>query len=422
MDVRRWASTEPRSGTTYLAVCGMVLLTATISLGALSATRVRTRASRSANKIADARQYAISATEIGRLWIAQDKNWRTDYANGVWFANKPIGQGTFSLTVTNPNGTLNHSAYDPVILSATGTCGQATQYAQVTLSAQTTPYTCLTAALSSASGITFNSNVIVDARNQTLAANGAVSGPSSLIVNANVAATGSITGSSYNGTNTTLATPLTFPDATAFSYYQQTGTAIAFSSISSNSIQNVVLSPTSNPYGATNANGVYVIDCQGNTLNIQNCRIVGTLILLNPGSSTKIQSSVVWSPAVSNYPCLMVNGNLMINGNGNYLQESSGNNFNPPGTPYPYPSGVANSTTSDSFPPAIQGLMYVAGNLSVQGSELAANVIVTGGAFSTSGGLSLYLTYDPTYYKSPPPGFGTLQMVVSPGSWQQTTH
>ena len=410
---------QNRTGTTYLAVCGMVLLVATISLGGLAAVRVRTRDARSRNDLLEARQYAVSATEIARLLIAQDKNWRTDYSNGAWFTNKPIGRGTYSLTVTNPNGALNHSIFDPVILSATGTCGKATQYVQVTLNAQTIPYTCMTAALSTASGISLGT-AVVDANNQTLGTNGGVS--ASGTVNSNVSAVGAISGGAYNGTNTTITTPLTFPDATAFSYYQQNGTNMSIGSIPSATIQNVLLSATNNPFGGgTNANGVYVIDCQGNSLNIQNCRIVGTLVLLNPGTIT-IKSSVVWGPAVSNYPCLMVNGGLTITCNGSYLNEGGSQNFNPPGTPYPYPSGTSNSTSGDAYPAAIQGLIYVAGSLSVQGTELATNVIVVGGAFSTSNSPSLYLSYDPTYYKNPPPGFGIIQMIPSPGSWQQVVH
>ena len=222
---------------------------------------------------------------------------------------------------------------------------------------------------------------------------------------------------------TTLATALTFPDSTAVSYYQQTGTAISFSSLSGNSLQNVLLSPSSNPYGSgANANGVYVIDCQGNNLSVQNCRIVGTLVILNPGSGTTIQNSVVCCPAVSNYPCLMVNGSITINQGNNYLSEGNSQNYNPPGTPYPYPTGTSNTTGGDLFPPSIQGLIYVAGNLTIQGSELAANVIVVGGSCSIGNAMTLYLSYDPTYYKSPPPGLGTIQMAVSPGSWQPVAH
>jgi hypothetical protein len=412
---------EARRGTTYLAVCGMVLLVATISLGGLSATRVRGRAGRTRKDIMEARTYAVSATELGRLWIAQDKNWRTDHANGAWFTGKTIGRGSFSLTVTNPNGALNHSIFDPVVLSATGACGKAMQYAQVTLNAKTIPYTCLGAALSAATGITLGS-AVVDANNQILATNGSVSA-SSPAVNANVQATGLIAGGTYNGTNTTITKALTFPDATVFNYYQTNGTNISFGSIPGATIQNVLLTPSSNPFGGgTNSNGVYVIDCQGGALTIQQCRIIGTLVLLNPGPGTQIGSSVVWRSAVNNYPCLLVNGSLTVSSSGSYLSEAGTYNFNPAGTPYPWPSGASNSTMTDSFPPAVMGLVYVAGDLTLQGSEFAVNVMAVGGMFTAAASTTFFLNYDATYLNSPPPGFGPVQMVVSPGSWQQVVH
>src|SRR5260370_36471608 len=109
----RRSRTALRRGSTYLAVCGMCLLVATIALGALAAVRVRARAAKARNDALEARQYAVSATEIGRVWIAQDKKWRTDYANGAWFASKSIGRGSYSLSAVNPNGAMDNSASDP---------------------------------------------------------------------------------------------------------------------------------------------------------------------------------------------------------------------------------------------------------------------------------------------------------------------
>lgn len=399
----------------------MVLLVATILMGGLSATRVRARAGRARNDLQDARQYAISATDIGRLWIAQDKTWRTDYSNGAWFTSQPIGRGTFSLSVTNPNGALNHSNYDQVILSATGVCGKATQYAQVTLNATIVPSTCLTAALSAATAISIGT-LTIDANNQFLATNGAISATSPA-VNANLQAMGLIAGGAFNGTSTTITKALTFPDATVCSYYQTNGTGMSIGSIPSGTIQNVLISPSSNPYGGgTNPNGIYVIDCQGMPLTIQQCRIIGTLVLLNPGVGTQIGSSVVWRSAVSNYPCLIVNGGLTINSSGAYLSEGGTYNFNPAGAPYPWPGGTSNATMTDSFPPAVMGLVYVAGDVTLQGTEFVVNVLSLGGTFTATSSGTLYLNYDPTYYKSPPPGFGPIQMVPALGTWQQVVH
>jgi hypothetical protein len=397
----------------------MCLLVATIALGALSAVRARARAAKARNDALEARLYALAATEVARIRIAHDTTWRSDYANGTWFTNESIGRGTYSLSVVDPNGPLNGSPTDPVILTGTGAVGQALQTTQVTLVAKSTPYTCLNAAVT-AGGFIGIGNSIIQANNQTLATNFAA-WAFGAVVNGNVEAANSIFGFTYNGTTKTSVAARTLPDATVFSDYQTSGTAINYNSIPSNNIQQVLLSPSINPYGATNANGIYVVDCQGGNMNIQQCRIVGTLVLLNAGN-VQIQNQVVWSPAVANYPCLLIDGDLTVNSNGNYLTEGGGENYNPPGTPYPYPSGFSNMTTTDTYVPAVQGMVYLAGNLTVQGNVFAANLLVVGGSLSMAGGATLYMSYDPIYYNNPPPGFGTVSMVVSPGSWQQVTH
>jgi hypothetical protein len=68
------------------------------------------------------------------------------------------------------------------------------------------------------------------------------------------------------------------------------------------------------------------------------------------------------------------------------------------------------------------GLVYASGSVTLQGTEFAVYVLAAGGAFTATTAASLYLNYDQTYYKNPPPGFGSIQMVPSPGSWQQVVH
>ena len=45
-------------------------------------------------------------------------------------------------------------------------------------------------------------------------------------------------------------------------------------------------------FGATNPEGIYVIDCQGGMIRVQYSRIVGTLVLLNPDSVSDIEDNV----------------------------------------------------------------------------------------------------------------------------------
>ena len=55
---------------------------------------------------------------------------------------------------------------------------------------------------------------------------------------------------------------------------------------------------------------IYVIDCGGQSIMVQNMRLAGTLVLLNTGSNSAIQGSVNMAPSVANYPTLLVSGSL----------------------------------------------------------------------------------------------------------------
>jgi hypothetical protein len=211
------------------------------------------------------------------------------------------------------------------------------------------------------------------------------------------------------------------PDATVFDSYIL-GTAIAISSIPTSqgvrTIENKLLSPGINPYGSgvKNANGIYVIDCQSGNLRIRNSRIVGTLVILNPGVFS-VQQAVNWEPAIANYPSLLVRGNAELAfTNSPLLSESSLSfNFNPAHTPY---AGGWNINTTDSYPSVMKGLIYASGNVTTKNSVTIDGVLVIGTTLSAANALSL--SYLSSFYDNPPPGFGGApEMVVSPGTWKQ---
>lgn len=424
-----------RRGAAYLSVLGMTLVTAVISLGALHAVRAQSQSSDSVGDMAEARLYALSAVEWGRREIAASTSWRTDHTNGVWLNQAAIGNtsgtakthGKFSLSVVNPNGALNRFDADPVVLTATGYKGDAVQTFQVTLTPKINPLNCLTAALTSGGNITFGT-ADVNPTGHLIASNGSITA-GFLIFGAdiypNVEAVGSISGFTYHGSVSGQSSNATrdLPASTAFDYYNANGTSISITSIplvvTMRTISRALLSPASNPFGAqTNAQGIYVIDCQGQSVTITNSRIVGTLVLLNAGVGATVDGSVVWSAAVSNYPCLMVQGSLTLKSQQSSLSESGGTNvnFNPAGTPYPYSTGVTDSDTSDSYTSAIDGLVYVSSNLTIENHPTVSNLVVGG---TTTFFNDLTLNYNAGYFTNPPPGFYKVDMLVTPGTWKQ---
>lgn len=183
-----------------------------------------------------------------------------------------------------------------------------------------------------------------------------------------------------------------------------------------------LLSPSVNPYGAPDAEGIYIINCSGRDVVIGRSRIVGTLVFIDPGINTAIQDSVTWEPAVYNYPALLTNNDVTIKLNSAGLSEANiGINLNPPGTPYPFIGGTANATIADSYPSKITGLIYSTTDLAFANSSNITGVVITDDDISVNA-TSLTLQYANIYLNDPPPGFdsGTITMKVIPGTWQRT--
>lgn len=409
------------AGVAYVTILGIASIVLTIGVVGIAASRAISRAADQSCDIAEARLHAQSALDIGRVIIAQNSYWRSTYSNGPWITNQPIGGGHFSLDVTNPSGALNALPIGPVVVTGTGTKGNAVQKVQVTLSPLVTPYTCLNAAMFAGSNITLSSGTISPV-GCTIAANGNIIASSSAIAPSAQAA-GICTGGTYqNGSASLVATRTAPATATVFSQYLASGTTINITSIpvisGSRHIRGVLISPTVNPYtGVTNASGIYIIDCQGATLVITDCRIVGTLVLLNPGWGTTVRDYVNWSPAVANYPCLMVQGNVTLDMKSDDTVGESAVNYNPPGTPYPFATGgTANTTLANQYPATITGLVYASGNITTT-SHPTVGMLIAGGSITASNHLAL--SYDPSILTNPPPGFFTATMPVVSGSFKQ---
>lgn len=203
------------------------------------------------------------------------------------------------------------------------------------------------------------------------------------------------------------------PDATTMSAWQSLATACPLPG--GKRFEKTVLSPRENPYGDTNADGVYWFT-GGGTVTLKSFRVVGTLIFSGVGV-LQIDDSVRIEPAVPGYPAILTDSAIQFTGSGIALDEKKlGINFNPPGTPF---MGEEDSDTADMIPAVIQGLVYSKGNISCNGNHTIKGVVVTEGNANISG--QLLMQYDlPT---SVPTGFSTVtgQRIV-PGSIERLTN
>lgn len=172
-----------------------------------------------------------------------------------------------------------------------------------------------------------------------------------------------------------------------------------------------VLSPSINPFGGTaNSQGIYWINCAGNKVTIERSRILGTLLIVNPGPGSCIGNGPVhMSPAVAGYPALLVDAdntsdadfaiyatNLALN------ERENATNFNPAGAPHE--DFGQDNDQNDIYQSAIIGLVAIEDDLTFQNTPLIRGQLLVGDDISNSSG-TLEIQYQPASLLNPPPGF-----------------
>lgn len=407
-----------RTGGVYIAVLGSGMLVTLIGLTALAAVRIQRITVTTAAEAEQARIYAQSAVELGAEWVRADPLWRATRTSGVWAQDQPIGDATFTLEGIDPvDGNLLNRPTDPLILKATITRGRARQIVQARLDASGDPLDVLETAiyvpgeLRVQTGATLSILGAPAATGTTLRNDGSIVGDAECLT-----PTGSGT---ISGSLTVGALPRTLPTSDVLAIYTGLGTEINPGTL----IEKRLLAPGVNPWGATNAEGVYIIRSTQD-LVIRDSRIHGTLVILCPGKEVTIAGNVLIHPARADYPSVIVDGDLVLEfSSATELSESNLKvNFNPPAAPYEGTSN--NNNNQDSFPSEIRGLVHVTGDLAVRaGSPRLRGTAIVESAASSSAieiGASLEIIHDPQIMANPPMGYmEAVSMSVTPGSWRQ---
>ncbi len=406
-----------RRGTVYVAVLGLAMLALVLGLGGMMAARVEARRAATGSDAGAARAHAVSALALGRRWIEDDPGWRWNKAGSAWLALSPFEDGLISLTVTNPSGALSRSSLDPVVMVATGQRGSARQKLRVTLAPRPEPMACLDGVMWCA-GSKFHVTHRFSAPGLLVATNGNFS--ASGTVDADVEAAGTISGSTYGGTKKAGAAVREMPVfARVLAEYALVGSAgnLATLPLSGGNrvIEKRLIAPNHPLPGVTaNPSGVYVLDCKGAGVEMKHLRLVGTLVLHNCAGLT-IKEPVCWEPAVANYPCLIVDGPVVIDTDGKAVEETSPDvNLNPSNTRFPYPHGTTNSIVSDTYPAAISGLVYTGGDFTLKRKNWTLGHVVANGQILSDEDVTI-APYEP-YAATPPPGIADVKMV--PSSWE----
>lgn len=412
-----------RAGYLYVAVVLTATIVSIIGFASMNVARTQLRNATMMTEHELARGLAQSGIELGIAQINSDPGWQTNIVHDTELptGGVSVNGGTMHWLLEDapgPNGKLltgigRKDDVEVRLQVQVGTGGSSTVGAPLLVGGSIITEDALESILANGGPIRSNSSVTNW---------GTISG--------NLEAQAFSNYGTYTGTATVPSSVHDLPDPeSVFDYYVTEGTLIPNGPLDDGlgglELENVLLSPFSNPYGAANSDGIYVIDADGKSLDIRNVRIVGTLVVLNGASGlagqTDIRELVNIEPAYSNYPSLMIDGDVEIEISDLDMSESSLlANLNPSGTPY---QGDTDTDQADAYPSRIAGVVYVSGNLNFDGgnhSDAARfnGVLICTGNLSLDRDAQVSIDLDTAPGANPPPGFGVSGSgQISPGSW-----
>ncbi len=406
----------------YFAVLSLAMVTGAMAVGALIRARGEFRVSQLGGDAASARDLAATGINYAIGVMNADRAWRSTNPT-TWFADSRVGDGRLTLSATDSSGNVGTAELDPVIVTATATCGAITKSMRVTLLPTRIAATGLEAAVSCGGTMTITGSTINSGSASKFYGAGNVTAVAS-VINVPVESARTASGGNFRSGSTSAVSARTIPLRNVPASYTGIATQISALSIprylGTYTISRVLLSPSSNPFGAAlNPRGVYRIDLAGANLDISDCRIVGTLVILNAGRVT-ISGSVSMEPAESSRPVLVIQGTTTISLSSSTLNEtgvpllSPTVNFNPVGTPFPFTGNSTDSATGDTYTSGIHGLVYVEGDLGIKGTTRVHQLMASKDV-SIEG--TLTVNPDSEIVASPPPGFYWLDHAPLDGSY-----
>lgn len=423
-------SRHARQGYTYIIVMMSAIIVSTIAMSAVWAARKHQIEQNVADQAYELASAADSAIELALARIAADTNWRTAHVHNTEYGPFALGEVSLFYRLLDPNGDIGNGRLRDITVIGIAKRGTLSYAAQVEATPAGPALTFLNHGFSTALDVnmpfrcTWTNNGSFhfddDLRLQHQASlSGVVNVVDSLTLD---------WGSYMNGPSTTSVPRASFANFDTLNRYIQEATNISITSLPTVSgrrrIGNCLISPNHNPFGTSlNEKGVYRINCNGQNIELTNCRILGTLILQNLGSNSRIWLNVIAQPAFANYPSLYIDGDIDIDTRwGNFSEASIGTNLNPVGAPY---QGSTNTNQNDVYPARIEGLFYVRGTVWLAyDSELEVDGVFRPYELTTNSDTSMRINYNSDLAANPPPGFrqdtimrpiqGTYRRVATP--------
>jgi hypothetical protein len=377
-------------------VLGIAMLITVIGIGALATARITTRATGVAADWVEAGEIAFSAVEhaIAKLnseATSSPATWRSAYTNGTVAFDAAYGRGRMKwVLVDEEDGLLIDDYGEDLKVYGVGKVGTTMRVYSVTLTIGGPGLDVLRTVCHTSGNMKITNTAI------------AIGGPVS--ANGDLELASVLRGTSeIAGTGGTSSPAKTMPMAGVFDYYASLATWIPSSYVSSGDLKDNTLSAADNPFGAENAQGIYIIQIPEsvNDLKIQDFRTKATLLIEGASSRTDqeitIRDETLLESNSSDLPTLITKRIKKV-------------------------TVVGSIKATDTAPFAvseIRGLMHCIGTtfVTLQDATHIRGTLICDGYLEMTG--TVGLTFDPKLLAKPPEGYTTGNVITPvPGTWK----
>lgn len=405
-------------GSIYILVLATATMLAIGGLGAIAVARLQVRKDQQRLDSERAAELAIAGVHAALAYANSTPNWRDEFSKVASPVTLELNGERVRWMILDERGGRIGLDPEPCQIIAVGETGTARRVYSVTASPPADgPLSVLECALYA------NGNI---ESNGTLDALGPVATPLNIDnngdLNADVQASTFRDQGTHTGDATVPALPRRLPSVD--NTFAATAITISYAGIPANRISGVALTATNNPYGLPSVTGKYAIAVPGGrTLTIHDARLQASLVVfLNSGASLVVSGEVLWEPASTDLPALVVVGKpdasvTFQSSNLVTLSESAeSKNFNPLLAPY---IGVSDLDTADEYASELRGVYYISteASLTITNNQRIVGCVAAAGPV-TLGDASL--VNDPGLLAIPPDLFDEPDdtLSVDAGSWR----
>ena len=402
-----------RGAASYLLLVGTSSLVAIIGLSVLASARRQRDALSSTQDWTQSRRLAFSAAQHALARLTEEALASpSSNSLSVTDFSTTIEGGKMSWRIRRPDGSVPTSRDDDLVLDASGAKGIAAYYQRGVLRTTRTPHDYLSSALHCMSAVTVHSSSRIAFVGAPLTS--AVSVGNSSIIHGDIRTLAHLPAHTCSGTITIAVETYDSPRSGIVDDYWSKATPLTSAT---SSIYKVVITPDLNPFGATNADGLYAWDLKSSA-TLADSRILGTLIVRTNGHTLTVSDSVLIENFRAEYPALIVDGDadLEFDGGDGLLSEANlGMNLNPTGAPY---EGITDADTSDSYPSQLRGFVHITDDLTVTDTARVKGACLVNGTASIRD--EVVFAHDSAIVDTPPIGYGDVTaFTIAPGSWQR---